>query len=87
VYLFCIECLVRVATEGSSPWRYFTGEKWFPRLTFLQLNPPGKDPPGFFERALISYSKSVREREKNWLRKKSIALLKSLTFCFKHFFV
>jgi len=91
VYLFCVECLVRVATEGSSPWRYFTGEKWFPRLTFLQLNPPGEDPPGFFQRALISYSKSVskmnlgRDRVNIFVRKSHLlltALFRSVFFKF-----
>jgi hypothetical protein len=61
VYLFCVECLVRVASEGSSPWRYFTGEKWFPRLAISQLNQPGEAPPGPLQRAFVSYLASVSE--------------------------
>jgi hypothetical protein len=60
VYLFCVECLVRVVSEGSSPWRYFTGEKWFPHLAISQLN-PGEAPPGPLQRAFVSYLASVSE--------------------------
>ncbi len=28
VYLFCVECLVRIAAEGSAWWRYFIGHSF-----------------------------------------------------------
>ena len=30
IYIFCVECLMRIAAEGSKPWKYFLGNAWFP---------------------------------------------------------
>ena len=46
IYLFCIECLIRISGEGRKPWRYFLGDTFLPPLNHpsLAAGVPGAGP-------------------------------------------